>query len=270
MCQICNDIVNSPWAEAEYTKILRQNNSLSEFIKQLSKANSPLIEGGRGGLHLLTVQLTYHRLLDTFTNDGKSPLIEGGRGVSLKQNLFTFAAAKNANYIKTALVTLNSFQGLQQVAEEKALHKLYYRQFQEVEAEHVRQVAQAWQNWADIERFPNASKYLTYHTAGDDRVRPQHAAWSGINLLSSNPFWNTRYPPNGYNCRCWVTSDFERAAGHAELDSASLSKLPKPDPGFAVNWGKTNYAFPPEHPYFKNMSPTLKKEIERLWNNQPQ
>lgn len=43
---------------------------------------------------------------------------------------------------------------------------------------------------------------LQYRTAGDDRVRPEHAAMEGITLPPSDPFWEEFLPPNGWNCRC--------------------------------------------------------------------
>jgi SPP1 gp7 family putative phage head morphogenesis protein len=44
--------------------------------------------------------------------------------------------------------------------------------------------------------------YLRYSAILDDRVRPQHAAWHGTILPLDHPWWQTHYPPNGWNCRC--------------------------------------------------------------------
>jgi len=48
--------------------------------------------------------------------------------------------------------------------------------------------------------------YWTYHTQGDDRVRPAHRQMDGRTYHMDDPVWQTWYPPNGYNCRCYVTS----------------------------------------------------------------
>ena len=45
---------------------------------------------------------------------------------------------------------------------------------------------------------------LQYRTAKDDKVRPEHAALDGVTLPMSDSFWETYYPPNGWNCRCTV------------------------------------------------------------------
>jgi len=58
------------------------------------------------------------------------------------------------------------------------------------------------QSMAVIDKFP----IWRYKTAGDTRVRPLHASWNGVTLRHDDPFWNTHYPPNGWGCRCYVTS----------------------------------------------------------------
>ena len=62
------------------------------------------------------------------------------------------------------------------------------------------QMAVKWEQFAE-----DGDRYnLQYRTAGDDKVRPAHAALNGVTLPPSDPFWQTYYPPNGWNCRCTV------------------------------------------------------------------
>lgn len=42
--------------------------------------------------------------------------------------------------------------------------------------------------------------YLQYRTAGDNKVRPEHAALNGVTLPIGDSFWSEYYPPNGWNC----------------------------------------------------------------------
>ena len=51
-----------------------------------------------------------------------------------------------------------------------------------------------------VKTFP----YWEYRTVGDDKVRPAHAALNGLILPANDPRWDSIYPPNGWNCRCWV------------------------------------------------------------------
>lgn len=45
---------------------------------------------------------------------------------------------------------------------------------------------------------------LQYRTARDGRVRPEHEALDRVTLPPSDPFWQSYFPPNGWNCRCTV------------------------------------------------------------------
>lgn len=75
-----------------------------------------------------------------------------------------------------------------------------------------------------------------YVTTGDDRVRPTHALLDGVCLPKENPFWETFYPPNGFNCRCQAIPLFEPAA--IVLPPMSIDGNPiLPDRGFSWSAG---------------------------------
>lgn len=52
--------------------------------------------------------------------------------------------------------------------------------------------------------------YWRYITEGDNLVRPAHAQLHNSVYHADDPFWNTFYPPNGWNCRCKVIAVKER------------------------------------------------------------
>lgn len=58
--------------------------------------------------------------------------------------------------------------------------------------------------WARLQRTKRAFPFLRYVTAGDERVREEHETWDGVILPIDHPWWDTHYPPNGFNCRCDV------------------------------------------------------------------
>jgi SPP1 gp7 family putative phage head morphogenesis protein len=58
--------------------------------------------------------------------------------------------------------------------------------------------------------------YLQYQTAGDDKVREEHAALDGKVFGINDPELSAIYPPNGFNCRCemvQIDSDEASAIG---------------------------------------------------------
>lgn len=66
------------------------------------------------------------------------------------------------------------------------------------------QSAYAAGNWDAIEDQADLAPYLLYDAVDDHRTRPEHAAWDGLVLPITDPWWKTHYPPNGWNCRCSV------------------------------------------------------------------
>ena len=56
----------------------------------------------------------------------------------------------------------------------------------------------------DAMRYAELLPMLTYQTVGDGRVRPEHAMLDEISRPVGDKFWNTYFPPNGWNCRCTV------------------------------------------------------------------
>jgi len=69
-----------------------------------------------------------------------------------------------------------------------------------------------------------------YATAGDDRVRPDHARMDGVKRPKNDPIWNVWTPPNGWNCRCLLLEIYGS-------DTATKVPAVKPDSGFAWNPG---------------------------------
>lgn len=48
--------------------------------------------------------------------------------------------------------------------------------------------------------------YWQYDAVNDSRTRPSHLAMDGRVFPADSPVWDTWYPPNGFRCRCTVTT----------------------------------------------------------------
>jgi len=79
--------------------------------------------------------------------------------------------------------------------------------------------------------------YWMYDAVEDGRTRPTHAAHDGKVYRFDHPFWDIWYPPNGFNCRCTVSSLSDRQLQRRGLNEETQGTSLKPDPGFDYNVG---------------------------------
>ncbi|MGO3029528.1 phage head morphogenesis protein [Pseudomonas helleri] len=64
---------------------------------------------------------------------------------------------------------------------------------------------------ASMEETADTHPYWRYVAILDGMTRPSHRALSGKVYRHDDPVWSSIYPPNGFNCRCRVTSLTEAA-----------------------------------------------------------
>lgn len=79
--------------------------------------------------------------------------------------------------------------------------------------------------WEQIQRVKQSRPYLRYVAVMDNRTREEHRGWHDMVLPADDPFWQTHFPPNGWNCRCTVQSLNER-----DLERYGLSVSPAAPP----------------------------------------
>ncbi len=114
--------------------------------------------------------------------------------------------------------------------------------------------------WKRIQANKVSHPFLMYSAIHDRRTRPLHKAWDGTVLPVDHPWWDTHYPPCGWNCRCNIIQYSQR-----DLDRLGLKVVKNPpnngemydyirkdgviqsvprgiDPGFAYNVGKAHLA----------------------------
>jgi SPP1 gp7 family putative phage head morphogenesis protein len=117
-----------------------------------------------------------------------------------------------------------------------------------VEKQHIFQSSNANVIWNQQVESRETFPYLQYVTANDEVVRRTHAELHGVVEPIKSKFWDTYYPPNGYNCRCTTASIFDK-------DSAIVSPVKEGEAipiekEFAKNWGQTTDLFDKSHSYY--------------------
>lgn len=134
----------------------------------------------------------------------------------------------------------------------RKIDKTYNSNYLRAEYNFVQSSAEMAAKW---ERFSeDGDRYnLQYRTAGDGKVRPEHAALNGVTLPQSDPFWEEYYPPNGWNCRCTVVQVRKSkypATPHDEAMALGEEALQRDTKGiFHFNPGKEDKTVPDYNPY---------------------
>ena len=111
------------------------------------------------------------------------------------------------------------------------------------------QMAAKWERYSE-----DGDRYLLqYRTAHDDKVRPEHAALDRITLPMSDPFWESYYPPNGWNCRCTVAQvlrgKYQETPHKEAMDRGEEVLNGEKLSIFRFNSGKQGKTIPDYNPY---------------------
>ncbi|KAA6342200.1 hypothetical protein EZS27_010054 [termite gut metagenome] len=198
---------------------------------------------------------------------------------ALRENVFVFSGMKTYQELKEASLLLVTDKGeikpFGQFKEDvKSVYQTYNERYLEAEydfAVHSSAMAARWQDFEE-----DAEEYdLQYRTAGDDKVRPEHAALNGITLPKNDPFWNEYLPPNGWECRCTTVQvrkgkyPLSNPEESQELGKAATTQKGKDGVNkaamFRFNSGKTLKIFPHKHPYFaRQSSPQDVKQAQKV------
>lgn len=83
--------------------------------------------------------------------------------------------------------------------------------------------ARAAGQWQRIQDTKDAFPYLLYTLGPSREHRPDHVAWHGLCLPVNDPFWETRYPPSAWGCKCRV-----RQVSQREYDRLNQTGVPAP------------------------------------------
>lgn len=176
---------------------------------------------------------------------------------SLEQDIFVFSGFKTYHQLKEASELLRDSQGRvksfnQFYQDVSAIRQKYNRNWLHAEYNFAVSSAQMASHWAEYQQDEEMTN-LQYRTALDDKVRPEHAALEGVTLPMSDPFWDTAFPPNGWNCRCHVIpvlkEDFPLSNSQRAQDAFDDMTQGKASI-FRYNPGKEGVLFPPHHPYY--------------------
>ena len=175
----------------------------------------------------------------------------------LTRSNYIFSGIKTFHELNEAFPSLLDSNGNRKSFEQfyndvQKIDKTYNQNYLHAEYNFVHASAQMAAKWEQFTE--DGDRYnLQYRTAGDDKVRPEHAALNGVTRPMNDPFWETYYPPNGWNCRCTVVQVRKSKYPLTPTDEAMQrgeEALQSDKKGiFRFNPGKQQKAVPDYNPY---------------------
>jgi len=183
----------------------------------------------------------------------------------LNNNVYVFSGFKNYQQLKETTLLLKDDNGKLKsfkdfLTDVQKVNETYNEVYLSSEYGTAVASAQAAASWQDF--ITNGIEMLTYVTAGDDRVREEHALLEGATYPIDHEFWDTYFPPNDWGCRC----DTSPAVGSEQVPVAK-GDLPDMPEMFQQNVGKSGVAFPDTHPYFdvsKGVAKTIRSQVNEV------
>lgn len=199
-----------------------------------------------------------HRILADGLREGLEYEVPEEVLYALDNNAYIFSGFKTYHSLREVGLSLTTDEGeikpyRQFLGEVHEIDAKYNRHYLEAEYDHAVGSAMMASKW--VEQAKRGDKYyLQYRTAADSAVRPAHQKLEGITLPSSDPFWSSYYPPNGWRCRCDVVEvlreDYEMSDSEEASRIGDTVLTTNKERVFKFNPGKELKLYPDKHPYF--------------------
>lgn len=165
----------------------------------------------------------------------------------MKNSVSIFSGAKTFQNVLDLSMSVFDNQGNKRPLNEfkkiaKGINEKYNVNYIRTENNLAFRQSEAVAYWEDIQNEKDIFPFLRYNAVNDARTRDEHEIHDGVLKRVDDPFWNTWFPPNGWNCRCIV----ERVSS----GTPDNTKYPEnKEELFSTNVGKTGVIFPKKHPY---------------------
>jgi len=196
---------------------------------------------------------------------------------AMEINLFHFSAAKTL----TEVQKLNelwrqstSFNDFKTKAE--GVTRVFNQNWLRTEYDTAYHVAESSANFYRLKSQSNIYSHWEYRTVGDEKVREEHRALNGVVLKHDDKYWDKIFPPNGWNCRCYVVPRMAHEVDKSMINKSSATVgnyLKSPEwkkneaQGFGVNRALTQEVFRANQMYIKKFSGKASKLLGNLFYN---
>jgi SPP1 gp7 family putative phage head morphogenesis protein len=189
-----------------------------------------------------------------------------------EMNIFRFAGAKTiaeSQLLNKAFRDSKSFEDFRIRA--SLIGKIYNEEWLRTEYNTALTTGETSATYHRLRNQLKLYPYWLYRTVGDDKVRDEHDKLDGLLLSAESPIWSKIYPPNGWNCRCFVLPRLKSEKGDADLEenekiaiaythTDDFKKAEKS--GWGINRAETQEVFTENQQYISKAT-----EIDKLLSN---
>lgn len=126
---------------------------------------------------------------------------------AMEMNLYRFSAAKTiaeAQALNQLFRESSSYADFEKKA--SAICAKFNKTWQRTEYDTAYNSALSTSRYRQMLKLKDGAPYWEYVTARDERVRESHRGLDGVILRYDDERWQKIYPPNGWRCRCVVSS----------------------------------------------------------------
>lgn len=193
---------------------------------------------------------------------------------AFEQNLFRFSASKTlaeAQELNRLFRSSTSFEQFLMNARIKM--KVFNAAWLETEYNTAYLTGEAAATYSRLMKQVKLFPYWEYKTVGDDKVRAEHRDLYGLILPANDPIWKKLFPPNGWNCRCYIVPrmktevsgiDFkamrDRAAAYFDTEEFKTAEAQ----GWGVNRADSGEVFTQNQFYIKKFADKASKLLNKL------
>lgn len=196
---------------------------------------------------------------------------------SMEMNVFHFSAAKTLSELQELNSLFRESESFEEFHKEALrVTDVFNKTWEKTEYETAVLTAESASNYQRLISKTKLFPYWEYKTAGDDKVRPEHAELDGLILPANDPRWDKIFPPNGWKCRCYVVP--RMAYEVADIDIRAMQERCDEYFGTAewkqneaqhwdVNRGKTAEIFTRNQMYIQKFPDKASKLVGNLYYN---
>jgi len=189
-------------------------------------------------------------------------------------NVFHFSAAKTLAEIQQLNALFRKAGSIQEFKQEaEKITRVFNEQWMQTEYDTAYLVGESTATYQRLMQQAELFPYWQYRTQGDDKVRPTHAALDNLVLPYNDAHWNSIYPPNGWNCRCYVVPLMRHEADNIDFSLqrdrvAAYYQTPEwqsnQAQGWAVNRAQIGQIFTENQFYIRKFPGQAARYLNRL------